>query len=125
MQEKRKEARVHFEGPVVIDVEHHHTVLGSAANLSLGGMFIESLDVPLSVAFGAQVVLHVRISGLILELPGVVRWARNGGIGVQFGLLGAVETRAITEAVARHASSGTREKAPTLDDEAEADRKRA
>jgi hypothetical protein len=30
-------------------------------------------------------------------LPGVVRWNRDGGMGVQFGLIGARETHAITE----------------------------
>ncbi len=32
-----------------------------------------------------------------LKLPGVVRWVRDGGMGVQFGLLGALETHVITE----------------------------
>jgi hypothetical protein len=32
-------------------------------------------------------------------LPGVIRWMRNGGMGVQFGLLGARETYTITEVV--------------------------
>ena len=30
-------------------------------------------------------------------LPGVVRWNRDDGMGVQFGLIGARETHAITE----------------------------
>jgi hypothetical protein len=30
-------------------------------------------------------------------LPGVVRWVRDRGMGVQFGLLGVQETHAITE----------------------------
>ena len=114
MDDKRRSPRVHFEGPVVIDVEHHHTVLGTAANLSVGGMFVDAIDEPLAIAVGAAVVVHVRISGAILELPGVVRWARGGGIGVQFGLLGAAQTHAITEAIARHASSGIQRTA-TLD----------
>ena len=31
------------------------------------------------------------------QIPGVVRWTRPDGMGVQFGLLGARETHAITE----------------------------
>jgi hypothetical protein len=115
MADKRRSPRIQFEGPVVIDVERHHTVLGTAANLSLGGMFVDAIDEPLAIAVGASVVLHVRISGAIHELPGVVRWARGGGIGVQFGLLGAAQTHAITEAVARHATSGMRERAATIE----------
>ena len=37
-----------------------------------------------------------------VALPGVVRWVRDGGMGVQFGLLGAVETHIITEIYRKH-----------------------
>jgi hypothetical protein len=35
----------------------------------------------------------------------VVRWVRDGGMGVQFGLLGAVETHIITE-ISRQYTTG-------------------
>ena len=55
-----------------------------------------------AATFGSEVVVRVRLrtpSGTDqdFDLPGVVRWVRSGGMGVQFGLLGALETHAITE----------------------------
>ena len=34
-------------------------------------------------------------------LPGIVRWVKPGSMGIQFGLLGARETYAITELLAK------------------------
>jgi len=117
--DKRRFERAPIEEPVVIDVENEWTALGTSGDLSLGGMFIEAVDGTLAIPFGTPVVVHVRLSGELIALPAVVRWTRSGGIGVQFGSLGARETHAITEAVARHAPSRTRERA--ADDIAEAD----
>lgn len=100
----------------MIDVENEWTALGTAADVSVGGIFVEAVDSATSIPFGANVVVHVRVSGEVLALPGVVRWTRSGGVGVQFGLLGVRETHAITEAIARHAPSGMRERAATLDE---------
>jgi type IV pilus assembly protein PilZ len=36
-----------------------------------------------------------------LRLPGIVRWAKPDGFGVQFGSLGARETHAISELLKR------------------------
>lgn len=77
--------------------------VGHAKDVSVGGMFIVT-STPL--AFGADVTVHVTLPEQIeaLVLPGVVRWVRSGGgMGVQFGLLGARETHAITEYVAKRA----------------------
>jgi hypothetical protein len=43
----------------------------------------------------------VRISGVDLKLPGTVRWAKPGGLGIQFGLLGARETHSIAQLLKR------------------------
>jgi hypothetical protein len=69
---------------------------GRARDISLGGMFIET-DKPLP--FAAEVTVHVTLPSqkTPFALPGVVRWNRDGGMGVQFGLIGARETHAITE----------------------------
>jgi type IV pilus assembly protein PilZ len=66
-------------------------------------MFIETASV---VPFGTDVTIRVRLPGNKdeLTLPGVVRWVRNDGMGIQFGLLGAKETHAITE-IARRGES--------------------
>jgi PilZ domain-containing protein len=69
---------------------------GRARDISLGGMFIET-DTPLP--FSAEVIVHLTLPSqkTPFAMPGVVRWNRNGGMGVQFGLIGARETHAITE----------------------------
>jgi type IV pilus assembly protein PilZ len=73
-------------------------VTGRARDVSVGGMFVET-DAPLP--FGAEVIVHVQLPSSKDEfrLPGVVRWTRDDGMGIQFGLLGAKETHAITEIV--------------------------
>ena len=73
-------------------------VTGTATDISLGGMFIETAE---PAAFGAEVVIHVHVPGQpsAFALPAVVRWVRPGGMGVQFRMLGARETHTITELV--------------------------
>ncbi len=70
---------------------------GQAKDISLGGMFVQT-ETPL--AFGAEAVVHVTLPGqkAPFAIPAVVRWSRAGeGMGLQFGLIGARETHAITE----------------------------
>jgi Tfp pilus assembly protein PilZ len=69
---------------------------GIAKDVSIGGMFLETAT---PASFGAEVIVHLVLPGSddLLSLPGVVRWVRGGGMGVQFGMLGAVETHIITE----------------------------
>ena len=70
---------------------------GRAKDISLGGMFVLT-EAPL--AFGVELVIHITLPGQksAFAFPAVVRWSRAGeGMGVQFGLLGARETHAITE----------------------------
>jgi len=59
-------------------------------------MFIQT-TAPL--AFSAELVVYLTLPAqkAKLELRGVVRWTGQNGMGVQFGLLGARETHAITE----------------------------
>jgi Tfp pilus assembly protein PilZ len=69
---------------------------GVAKDLSLGGLFIEcSEDLP----FGTKLTITLRLPGDLDEskIPGVVRWNKPGGIGVQFGLLGAKETHLLAQ----------------------------
>lgn len=69
---------------------------GLCKDISIGGTFLET-DSPAS--FGSEIVVHIVLPGSTTEsaLPGVVRWLRAGGMGVQFGLIGAVETHKLTE----------------------------
>ena len=64
-------------------------------NISLGGMFVFSDQPP---PFGAELTIVAQLphSKGPLRLPAVVRWSNSEGFGVQFGLLGAVATHAIT-----------------------------
>jgi type IV pilus assembly protein PilZ len=72
------------------------TINGRAKDISLGGMFIES---EVAVTFGTEVMIVLRLpkGKADSRLPAVIRWIKPGGFGVQFGLLGARETHAITE----------------------------
>ncbi len=58
-------------------------------------MFIGSEHNP---AFGTQMVITMILPGQTkpFDLPCVVRWNKPDGFGVQFGLLGARETHALT-----------------------------
>jgi hypothetical protein len=77
-------------------------MVGRAKDVSVGGMFIE---VKSASPFGSEVVVRMKLpeSKMELMLPGVVRWVGQGGMGIQFGNLGAKETYEITEFVRRAA----------------------
>ncbi len=98
--EKRRHARATIDLPVLFAAKGAESYgSGIGKDISIGGMFIETGE---PAAFGAEVVVRVRFrtpsgSEQDFDLPGVVRWVRSGGMGVQFGLLGALETHAITE----------------------------
>jgi type IV pilus assembly protein PilZ len=98
--EKRRYARASIDMPVTFAVKGTSAqVNGIGKDISIGGMFIETST---AAAFGAEIIIRVRLrtatgSAGDFDLPGVVRWVRDGGMGVQFGLLGAHETHAITE----------------------------
>jgi type IV pilus assembly protein PilZ len=98
--EKRRYTRAPIDLPVVFSVKGSGgSGDGIGKDISLGGIFIET-ETP--AAFGAELTVRVRLRTATdadrdFDLPGVVRWVRSGGMGVQFGLLGALETHAITE----------------------------
>ena len=67
-----------------------------ARDISVGGMYLDSGE---QLSFGTPVTMVGRLPGAKkeLHLPAVVRWTKPGGFGVQFGLLGALETHLISE----------------------------
>jgi c-di-GMP-binding flagellar brake protein YcgR len=67
---------------------------GRARDLSLGGMFIETRT---PLAFGTPIVITLFNGESSMLLPAISRWTREDGMGVQFGLIGAKDTHAITE----------------------------
>ncbi len=95
LQEKRTHPRVAIDLDVSCEVKDEPAFAGTGKDISLGGMFVEAETLP---AFGTALTIVTRLPGLPAEarLPAVVRWNGPGGFGVQFGLLGARETHAIT-----------------------------
>jgi Tfp pilus assembly protein PilZ len=102
--EQRRHARAPIDVALAFSVKGRaDQATGVGLDIGLGGMLIEtSAPAP----FGAEVIVHLELPGVddMLALPGVVRWVRAGRMGVQFGLLGAVETHAITELTRSHAA---------------------
>ena len=84
---------------VVLDVRFRLTsgaiFSGRANDLSLSGIFVES-DQRLAFGTKLEVILVLPGSAAPLQLPGVVRWSKAHGFGVQFGLLGARVTHELT-----------------------------
>lgn len=105
MVELRRFSRVHLDISVEYSIEgRSERYTGRAQDISLGGMFIEVAHAPV---FNANVVVHAQLplEKAAFNLPGVVRWLGDGGMGIQFGLLGAKETYAITELVHKERGS--------------------
>lgn len=104
MVEQRRFTRVPIDAPLTFTLKGRNDWKdGVGRDVSVGGMSIET---SVTVPFGAHVEVSVQLPGDddIFVLPGVVRWARDGRIGVQFGLLGARETHVITEIAKRDSS---------------------
>ena len=104
MSEKRKYPRTPVELDVVFSLDGKE-IVGRSRDLSIGGMFIFTDQMP---AFGASIELGVHFGGALgtLSFPSVVRWRDKDGFGVQFGLLGARETYAIAQTLSK-AKSGS------------------
>lgn len=105
MIEQRRHARAPIDAQLAFSVKGvKEQRTGIGRDISLGGMFIETTS---PATFGADVIVHVDLPGAggTLSLPGVVRWVRDGGMGVQFGLLGAKETHVITEINRKYAEA--------------------
>ncbi len=82
---------------VGIEDPQGNVIGGRSRDLSLGGMFIE---IDSTLPFGTALTLTVDLAGIgPSSLPAVVRWVKPDGMGVQFGLLGARQTAAITDMV--------------------------
>jgi Tfp pilus assembly protein PilZ len=95
--EKRRFARAPIDAPLTFfRKDTADKFSGVAKDVSLGGMYIETRE---PAPFNTEVIVHVALPGAeeAMALPGVVRWVRSDGMGVQFGLLGAIETHVIIE----------------------------
>jgi hypothetical protein len=103
--EQRRYARAPIEAPLTFSVKGRNDWKdGTGKDVSVGGMSIETAEV---LPFGSEVEVSVQLPGddELFLIPGIVRWARGGRLGVQFGLIGARETHVITE-IARRSDPG-------------------
>ena len=96
VQDKRSHPRVPLSVDITCEVKGSPSIHGRSKDISVGGMFIES---DAQVTFGTEVIIVMRLPNTKADarLPGIIRWLNPGGFGVQFGLLGARETHAISE----------------------------
>lgn len=66
-------------------------------DMSLGGAFVALEPAP---PFGTALDVTFAIAGEAITLEATVRWSKAGGVGVQFGLIGARHTFLVTEHIA-------------------------
>jgi hypothetical protein len=96
VQEKRRYERKPVDLAVQFVVAGGTQVAGVCRDLSVGGMHIQTQS---PAPFGAKVTVYAELPGTrsTSAFPGVVRWAKQGEMGVQFEMLGARDTHAITQ----------------------------
>jgi len=96
VQDKRSHPRTIVDTSVSCEARGAAAFTGLARDISIGGVFIESTEV---LSFGTEITIALRLPGAKadLRLAGIVRWTKPEGFGVQFGLLGARETHALSE----------------------------
>ncbi len=99
MQENRRHFRKSASFAVEFSVGQGPHEPGVCRDFSLGGMHVQTTK---PAPFGASVTVYTKLKGLqaVSALPGIVRWIKADEMGVQFGLLGARETFALTEMLA-------------------------
>jgi type IV pilus assembly protein PilZ len=96
-EDNRQHPRKDIHPPVAYQLDDGPRVDATCENLSLGGMFLRTTG-PIP-AFGTPVTVFVHFPGLKQEtaIKSIVRWSKPGGIGIQFGVMGARETHALTQ----------------------------
>lgn len=92
--------RVAVAVAVLCEPTHGEPFAGVTTDVGLAGCHIESSHTP---TFGTALVVAMRLPGSpdLSRLPAIVRWVGKGSFGVQFGLVGARDTRIIAELMAR------------------------
>jgi type IV pilus assembly protein PilZ len=92
--DKRRHPRVSVNLSISCELSQGGTFPGVLVDVSMGGAFISSETSP---AFGAELTIVGSLPGAPnVRLPAIVRWSKPGGFGVQFGLIGARETHALS-----------------------------
>ena len=98
MTDNRKHPRKLVRHAIAFKAGDGARVEGTCNDLSLGGMFIET-SAP--ATFGGEVTIYLTLPGLKQEtvIKSLVRWTKPTGMGVQFGVMGARETHALTQLI--------------------------
>ena len=96
MEDKRLHTRVPIDVTLVCEGPQATSFAAHGKDISVGGMFVRSSNQP---PFGTALTIVLRLPGSKkdVRLPAIVRWTKEDGFGVQFGLLGAFETHLISE----------------------------
>ncbi|AUX45663.1 hypothetical protein SOCE26_071580 [Sorangium cellulosum] len=96
MRDHRKHPRKPIEISIAFRLGEGPRIDARCRDISLGGMFIETTT---PAPFGASVEVFLSLEGLKQPavIPSIVRWTTPEGMGVQFGVMGARETYALTQ----------------------------
>lgn len=96
MQDNRVHPRVPINVTVTCEQAGGDAFEAFAKDISVGGMFLQAEAAP---SFGTELTIVGTLPGAKkpVRLPAIVRWVKPNGFGVQFGLLGALETHVISE----------------------------
>ncbi|WP_437596615.1 PilZ domain-containing protein [Sorangium sp. So ce590] len=96
MRDHRKHPRKLIELSIAFRIGDGPPVDATCRDISLGGMFINTSS---PAPFGATIEVLLSLAGLkqAAAIPSVVRWTTSEGMGVQFGVMGARETYALTQ----------------------------
>ena len=96
MPESRQHPRKELHPPVAFQLAGGPRVDATCHDISLGGLFIETNQ---PAPFGSEITVYLTLPGLKTEVvvKSRVRWTKPTGMGVQFGMMGARETHALTE----------------------------
>jgi type IV pilus assembly protein PilZ len=96
LEDKRSHPRVPIDVTLRCEPKDGGAFSAKGKDVSVGGMYLEAGESPV---FGTELTIVGMLPGAKkdLRLPAVVRWVKPGGFGVQFGLLGALETHVLSE----------------------------
>ena len=95
MPEHRQYPRKSFTKFVAFQSGAGPRIDASCQDVSLGGMYIETTE---PLPYGTKLRVFMQLPGLRNEaaIEAIVRWWKPTGMGVQFGVMGARETHALT-----------------------------
>jgi type IV pilus assembly protein PilZ len=93
--EYRQYPRKNLTSSVAFQIGEGPRVEGECHDMSLGGMYIVTSE---PQAYGTALRVFLRLPGMKQEarIEAIVRWWKPTGMGVQFGVMGARETHALT-----------------------------